>query len=95
MLIIAIRSYAQEFGIVASRGRYNVEPLAKIIADRDDERIPPIARDVLQLLVRQLRDTDKKLTKLEDRLMALAKWQEDCRRLITIPGIDPMTATAL
>lgn len=80
---------------MAPRGRQHLGHLEKIIADRDDDRLPPIAREVMQMQVEQLRDTDQRIAELERQLLAWHKRNDDCQRLATIPGVGPMTATAL
>jgi transposase len=49
---------------------------------------------VLQVLVDQLRETGRRLDELDARLRTLAKEDEVCRRLPTIPGVGQITATA-
>ena len=94
-LINALRGHLAEFGIVVPRGAGKIAELTARLADPDDERVPALAREVLQELVSQLRDTEARIGALDARLVAQAKQDEACRRLTTIPGIGPITATAL
>ena len=42
-----------------------------------------------------MRDTERRVEELDARLAAQAQEDEVCRRLMTVPGIGPITATAL
>jgi transposase len=94
-LINGLRGHMAEFGIVAPQGARKIAALTARLADPGEEQIPAAAKAVLQTLVEQLRDTERRLADLEDRLVARAKHDETCRRLTTIPGIGPIVATAL
>jgi transposase len=94
-LINALRGHLAEFGIVAPQGAHRVSDLTARLAEPGDEMIPAAARAVLQVLVDQLRDTGRRIDELDERLRARARSDEVCRRLMTIPGVGPITATAL
>jgi transposase len=94
-LINALRAHLAEFGIVAPQGAGKVSPLTAVVADLEDSRVPVLARSALQGLVDQLRDTERRVEDLDAQLAEQAKADDTCRRLTTIPGIGPITATAL
>lgn len=93
--INALRGHLAEFGIVAPKGACKVVELTARLADPGEERLPEMARALLQVLVEQLRDTERRIAELDARLREQAKQDESCRRLMTIPGVGPITATAL
>jgi transposase len=92
-LINALRAHLAEFGIVGPQGAGKVAQLTAVLADLEDTRVPALARGALQGLVDQLRDTERRVEELDARLAEQAKADEVCQRLI--PGIGPITATAL
>ena len=94
-LINGLRGHLAEFGLVAPQGAPKIAVLTARLAEPGDEQIPAAAKTVLQVLVEQLRDTERRIGELDERLVAQAKQDELCRRLSTIPGIGPITATAL
>ena len=94
-LINALRGHLAEFGIVAPTGVCKVAELTARLADPGEERVPEMAWALLQVLVDQLRDTEWRIADLDARLHEQAKRDETCRRLVTIPGVGPVTATAL
>ena len=94
-LINALRGHLAEFGVVAPQGAGRISDLTARLADPGDDMIPAMARAVLQVLVEQLRATERRTGELDQRLHEEAARNEACRRLSTIPGIGPITATAL
>ena len=95
MLVNAIRAHMAEFGIVARVGLPQVNELLAVIADGDDDRIPPLARTCLKGLARQLLSLEREIVGAERRIHAWHRTNEDSRRLETTPGIGPITASAL
>ncbi|MGF7209757.1 transposase [Skermanella aerolata] len=94
-LINALRAHLAEFGIIAPQGAGKVTQLTAVVADLEDSRVPALARSVLQSLVDQLRDTERRVEDLDARLAEQAQADKVCQQLMTVPGIGPITATAL
>ena len=95
MLVNAIRAHMAEFGVVAPVGLPQVKKLLAVIADGDDDSIPPLARTCLEGLVRQLLSLEYEINNAEKRIHAWHRANPDSRRLETTPGIGPITASAL
>jgi len=94
-LINAIRGHLAEFGVIAPNRAHNIGLLTAMIEDVTDLRIPPVARHALRHLVEQLREVKTKLVRIEEDLAMVAKRSDACRRLMTIPGVGIVTASAL
>jgi len=95
MLVNAIRAHMAEFGVVARVGLPQLKALFAVIADPDDDRIPPLARTCLEGLARQLLSLEREISAAEQRIHAWHRASEVSRRLETTPGIGPITASAL
>ena len=95
MLVNAIRAHMAEFGIVAPVGIPRVKELLAVIADPDDDRLPPVARTCLEALAKQFMSLHHEIYAAEMRIHAWHRSNETSRRLETIPGIGPITASAL
>jgi len=95
MLTNAIRAHMAEFGIVAAVGRGGADQLIAIIDDEADARIPTEARQCLLMLVAQLRIVKVQILENDRRVMALARATELGRRLMEVPGVGPLVASAL
>ncbi len=95
MLVNAIRGHMAEFGIVARAGLPQIKELLAVIADRDDHRLPPDARACLEGLARQFLSLHEEICAADKRLHAWHRSNPVSQRLATIPGIGPVTASAL
>jgi transposase len=93
-IINALRGHLAEFGLVVAKGPAHVPHLVRAVAD-PDEPIPEIARPVLQMLIEMLHRLDEQIARLDREIAQRARENETARRLMTIPGIAPVTAVAL
>lgn len=91
----ALRAHLSEFGIVAPIGRNGIEQLLLVIADTSDDRVPADARICLAMLVAQLSIVKEQILENDRRIMASARETELGRRLMEIPGIGPLVASAI
>lgn len=91
----AIRGHMAEFGIVAPIGRNGLERLLEIIRDEAEQRVPAAARTCLQMLADQLQLVNSQALETERRIRASARATEVGRRLMGIPGVGPLLASAL
>ena len=94
-LINALRAHMAELGIVAAQGREALKELLVVIADENDNRLPPDARAGLMVLAAQLQSCQTLIGTLEKRIIAQHKSNDRSRRLETIPGIGVVGATAI
>lgn len=90
----AVRAHMSEFGIVAPIGRIGLDRLLAIIADHDDESIPQEARLCLEMLGAQLVVVGEQILENDRRIRVNARETEVGRRLMEIPGIAPLLASA-
>lgn len=90
----SVRGQLAEFGVVAAQGRNGFAELVGLIA-AGDERIPPILREALAMLVHALDGLAGKIAVLERRLVTAARADPTMRRLTTIPGVGPLSAHAI
>ena len=92
--INALRGHLAEFGIVAPQGRAHVGRLAAALDD-PASMLPGPVRALGGLLLEQIAGLDAKIAGLEKQLRARAHRDEETVRLMTIPGIGPISAMAL
>jgi transposase len=95
MLVNAIRGHMAEFGIVARAGLPQIKELLAVIADADDGRLPPGARACLEGLARQFLSLHEEICVADKRLHVWHRSNPVSQRLATIPGVGPVTASAL
>ena len=92
--INALRGHLAEYGIVGAQGTTHVAKLIEHVEDPTSD-LPEGARLALTMLVETLRSVDERIARLDVEIAKRAKQDETARRLMTIPGIGPVTATAV
>jgi transposase len=91
----AIRGHMAEFGLVAPIGREGLRGLIALIVEAGDPRVPEEARTCLKLLASQLELVNVQVLETDRRIRASARSTEVGRRLMEIPGVGPLLASAL
>jgi transposase len=92
MISNALRGHLAELGIVSAKGRNGTAELLRIIADR---RVSPAVCGILEVLARQYSAIGTEIASIDKNIMVLHRACEASRRLAEIPGIGPLSATAL
>ena len=95
MLANLIRGCLGEFGIVAPLGIRRVVELIAIVRDESDTRLPTEARSAMILVAGQLEDLQRRIREVERAIHLWHRQNEASRRLATIPGVGPITASAV
>lgn len=93
-LLNALRSHLAEIGIIAAQGPNNARALAVLVMEGDD-MVPAVVRSALLPVVRRLNELDAEIVESDRAILALAKANDTARRLMSVPGIGPVTASAL
>jgi len=94
--INALRGHLAEFGIVAGKGRENVDRLRSALG-RDEEAsdLPASVRHMAQLCLDQIDDLSRRIVELDAQIAAASRRSTFSARLQKMPGIGPITAMAL
>lgn len=93
-LINALRGQLAEYGWIVAQGPTHVAKLIELVNNPTSD-LPKAAREVFIILIDTLQSLDEKVRQLDAEIARRAKEDEVSRRLMTIPGIGPITATAL
>lgn len=91
----AIRGHMAEYGLVAPVGRNGLQRLIAIIADHGDDRLPAMARASLIVLCSQLQLVNEQVLENDRRVKATARSTELGQRLMEVPGVGPLLASAM
>ena len=94
-LMNVIRGHLAEYGWVAPKGPSWVRMLADLLEDEMGESLPDGARAMLRVMHEMLTFLDARVDELDKEIGRQAREDEVCRRLMTIPGIGPITVTAI
>ncbi|MER8944380.1 IS110 family transposase [Mesorhizobium sp. M0915] len=92
--INALRGHLAEYGLVVAQGPSHTAKLMEKVEDPEGD-LPKAARLALTMLVDTLRSLEERIKQLDAEIARRAREDEDVRRLATIPGVGPITATAL
>jgi transposase len=95
ILVNALRSHLAEFGIIVAKDIGNAPQLAAVVRDKTDRRVPATARSALVTVVDSIDALSRRIKVLETRIRHWHRANLASQRLATIPGIGPITATAI
>jgi len=93
-LLNALRGHLAEVGVIAAQGTCNMRSLGGLIHEGHAD-IPEAVRASLMPLVDQIAHLDEAIKAIDADIAAQAKADPVSSRLMTIPGIGPVTASAL
>ena len=91
----ALRGHMAEVGIIALQGIARVADLMAVLLGEHTTKVPPLAREAHRGLAAELEALDRRVKEIE---VAIVRWHKDneaSRRLATIPGVGPITASAI
>jgi transposase len=95
----ALRGHMAEVGVVAAQGAQRAYDLKRLAADGFDDNgeivVPDCVRAALRPLISQIDALDQAIGAIDKALAASVKADETVRRLMTIPGVGPVTASAI
>jgi transposase len=94
-LICQIRAFCLEYGVAIRQGAgvFKLD-LPRVLADEAND-LTPTMRRLLTGLFGDLKQLESRIGKVTQEIEAIAARDEKARRLMTIPGIGPLSATAL
>ena len=94
-LINEVHGLMLEYGIVMPTGvaKFRQAVVEKLEAEKD--KLTPLSQEMFGKLVEEFAALEKQLAYYQEKLEALATTHPESQRLMTIPGIGPITATAL
>ena len=92
--INALRGHLAEFGVVAPQGPAHIGRLASAL-EGPASGLPEPVRELGGLLLEQIAGLDAKIAGLEREVHVRARQDEEARRLMSVPGIGPISAMAI
>jgi transposase len=94
-LICQIRSFCLEFGVAIRQGAgaFKID-LPRVLADEAND-LTPTMRRLLGDLFEDVRALEQRIASVTREVEAIAARDDKARRLMTVPGIGPLVATAI
>jgi transposase len=93
-MVNALRAHLAEHGLIAAKGIGNVQELRRII-ETAETGIDGLIIETAHLYLEQIEQVSSHISKLEKTLKAEADHSERSKRLMTMPGVGPVTAMAV
>ena len=90
-----IRGLLAEYGIVIPQGIHHLATHLPDILEDGGNGLPGTFRQLIDRLGRHLKELDRQVHELEEQIQAWHRANEASRKLAEIPGIGPITASAL
>lgn len=90
----ALRGHLAEHGVVAPQGIVHLKRLKAALSD-DKNEIPATVVIHAELILDQIATLQSHIEALEKEILAVSRKEELATRLMTIPGVGPITAAAL
>ena len=90
-----VRGLLMEYGIVIPKGISHVRKQLPLILEMADNGLSDLFRELLSELYEELVHMDSRVNEIEKKLASISAQNEDCQRLLTIPGVGLLSATAL
>jgi transposase len=94
-LMNEMRGLLAECGVIAPLGPNALRQLVASVMTEADELISGLLREVLSEMNERLRLFEDRLKGYDRRIAGLARQDERATRLMAVPGVGPLTATAL
>jgi len=90
-----IRGLLMEYGMVLGKGVATLRKALPDILEDADNGLTPLFRELLYGLSDELRRLEERIAAYDVQIKHLSAQSDICQRLMTIPGVGPMIATAL
>ncbi|MGV8003066.1 IS110 family transposase [Photorhabdus temperata subsp. temperata] len=92
--INALHGLLLEFGETVHKGRASLDKAMPEVLERLREKLAPFLLSLLEEQYHRLNEIDEQIEQVEKQLIAWAKQKADCQRIMKIPGVGVLIATA-
>lgn len=92
--INALRGHLAEHGVIAPQGAIHLKRLRSALSDAENV-LPEMVVCHAEMILDQIADLQDRIDRLEKEIAKASRKDETASRLMTIPGIGPITAAAI
>lgn len=94
-LVNEVHGLMNEYGMVMPKGvpKFRQAVVDKLESEKD--KLTPLSQELFWKLLEEFAALEQQIAFYQEKLESLAKTHPECQRLMTIPGLGPITATAL
>jgi transposase len=94
-LVNEVRGLLSEYGMVLPQSVAKFRALIVAKLEADQAKLTPLSTEVFWHLYDEFLALEKRLAYYDEKLATIGRAHPECQRLQTIPGIGPLSATAL
>ena len=94
-LVNEIRGLAMEYGLVFPHSITKLRHTFAATLEAEQDKLTPLSAELFRQLYDEFGTLEKRLAYYNEKIAAICAAHPVCQRLETIPGIGPLTATAL
>lgn len=94
-LMNQIRGLILEYGVAFQKGKTSIEKCLPSVLSSEITELTAMSKQLFTELLGELRGIKEKLVEYDQKIQAIHKSHPVCQRLATIPGVGPLTATAI
>jgi transposase len=94
-LINEVHGLMHEYGLVIPTGGSKFRQAVVEKLESEQDKLTPLSQEMFWRLVKEFTTLEEPIAAYQEKLDTLAKTHPESQRLMTIPGIGPITATAL
>lgn len=92
--INALRAHLAEHGLIAPQGLSNVAGIQRVV-DEGTADLEPLIAETARIYLEQINDLSSRIAKMEATLKHEAARSDTSSRMMTMPGLGPITAMAI
>jgi len=92
--INALRGHLAEYGVIAPQGIAHLDRLIRVVVDPDNG-LPEQVVALASMMLDQIKGLQERIDILEKEIRTRSKRDDVASRLMTVPGIGPICATAM
>lgn len=90
-----IRGLLAEFGIAIPKGFKQLHARLITLISSPDSELSPKLRPLFSSLLQELNDLNARIKAFDQQILAETRESQECRRILQIEGVGPLTATAV
>ena len=94
-LVNEVHGLLHEYGIVMPKGVAKFRQTVGAKLESEQDKLTPLSQEMFGKLLEEFAALEKQIAYYQAKLDTLATTHPECQRLMTIPGIGPVRATAL
>ena len=94
-LVNAVHGLMHAYGMVIAKGVSKFRQAVVEQLESDKDKLTTLSQEMFRKLVEEFAALEEQIAYDQEKRETLAKMPPECQRFMTIPGIGPLTATAL